>query len=256
MSDEATMRARLQTVAAYRQLCRSVQRGGRENVLFAVIFAVIAYFAHEANVAEETLLLYGALVAAELLIGLFKWAFPSAEAMILDGVILVVFAALNFGRAYVAFQNGRQPNPADVFIGFLMLLLAVNRFRLYGHLRALFADRPSPEHMAWFDDLVREIHSADPVSDELALDLPTSPHWKARLLGSTAFFVSASGNDVWVAGPEDFVLEREKADRGTGRRRARLRIHGEMYPEFVIEDASWVNYVKWVTAHVVPQPPA
>ena len=50
---------------------------------------------------------------------------------------------------------------------------------------------------------------------------------------------------MWVAGADDFTLVREKADHGTGRRRAMLRIHGEPYPEFDITDASWSNYAKW-----------
>ena len=136
-----------------------------------------------------------------------------------------------------------------------MLMGAIGRFKDYRLLRMLFAERPSADHMAWFDDLVREIKAADPQSDELALDLPTSPHWKAQLLGTTAFFVTLKGNMVLVAGPEDFEILREKADHGTGRRKALLRIHEIPAPEFEITDATWTNYQKWRAANPLPQNP-
>jgi hypothetical protein len=248
------MRMRLQSVAAYRALCRSVQRTGRENVVFAVLMLGIAYFTHSVGAPWPVVLVYAALGVGELLVGLFKWAVPSAEGLILDALVLLAFAALNFGREFVAFQAGKPISSVGVFFGLLMLFFAVGRLKAYGQLRSLFAERPSPEHMAWFDELVHEIRSSDPQSDELALDLPTRPHWKAKLLGGTAFFVAAGGNDVWVAGADDFTLVREKTDHGTGRRKALLRIHGEAYPEFDLTDASWANYLKWMATQRPVQP--
>ncbi|HEY1191560.1 MAG TPA: hypothetical protein VGE74_28265 [Gemmata sp.] len=246
MSDEVTMRWRLQNVAAYRELRRGVQRSGRENVVFALVMCGLAYFMHSANQPLPVILLYAALATGELLVGLFKWAFPSAEGLILDGLVLLAFAGLNLGREFLRFQNNLQPNTTGLFFGGLMLFFAIGRFRAYAGLRQLFAERPSAEHIAWFDDLVLDILTADPHSDRLALDLPTTPHWRAKLLGGTVFFVANNGNAVWVAGPEDFTLVREKRDRGHGRRKALLRIHGDAYPEFELDDASWSNYVNWL----------
>jgi hypothetical protein len=256
MTDEAVMRLRLQTVAAYRELCRTVQRSGRENVVFAFLMMGFAYFLHSRGMAPPLILiLYGILIGGELLIGLFKWAVPSAEGILFDGVVLLVFAAFNFGIAYLRFQNGNAVSPVIVFLGLFMLFGAFGRFRAYMNLRQLFAERPSAEHLAWFDELVREIQTADPQTDELVLDLPTRPHWKAKLLGGTAFFVATGGNAAWVAGPDDFSLVREKTDHGTGRRKALLRIHGEAYPEFDLADASWGNYLRWRAA-LAPAPAA
>jgi hypothetical protein len=105
--------------------------------------------------------------------------------------------------------------------------------------------------MAWFDDLLREIRSSDPESDELALDLPTQPHWKAKLLGKAVFFVTLRNEIVLVAAPGDFELLREKVDHGTGRRKSILSIHGMRYPEFQIADASWANYQRWCAGNPI-----
>jgi hypothetical protein len=251
MTDEFVMRARLQNVAAYRELRRSVQKSGRENVVFALIMLGLAYFMHS-NGGIAIALIYGVLAAGELFVGLFKWFVPTAEGLILDGIVLLVFAALNAGRAFLIFQNrGGEIDSVSVFFCLFMLFGAINRFKSYGQLRRLFAERPSAEHIAWFDDLVREIQASDPISDQSVLDLPTQPHWKAKLLGGTAFFVSTNGNSVWVVGPEEFTLKREKAERGAGHRKALLIIHDERYPEFDIDDTTWANYQKWMAGQQV-----
>jgi hypothetical protein len=258
MSDAFEMRLRLQQVAAYRELCRGVRRSGRENVVFACVMMFLAYLASQGpgGARPFVIALYAVLVGGELLVGLFKWLFPSAEGILLDGVVLLIFAAFNLGLQYWALQNGGRLDPVIIFLGLFMLMGAVGRFKSYGQLRRLFAERPSAEHMAWFDELVHEIRAADPQADELALDLATRPHWKVKLFGTTVFFVSARGSAVWVAGPDDFEILREKADRGTGRRRALLRVHGRSYPEFEIADASWSNYQKWRAANPLPQSPS
>jgi hypothetical protein len=255
MSDEATMRLRLQRVAAYRELRRSIQRSGRENVIFSVVMMGFAYFLHTQGMAGRTfLILYGILIVGELLAGLFKWAVPVAEGFLLDALVLGAFATFVGWIEYQAFQNGRGLNPIYVFFALFMLYSAINKLKAYGELRRLFAERPDPEHIAWFDDLVREIQSSDPISDQLVLDLPTQPHWKAKLLGTTAFFVAATGGMVLVAGADDFTLRREKTDRGTGYRKALLSIYGEGYPEFELNDASWDNYTKWIASQQPTSP--
>ncbi|AWM40575.1 hypothetical protein GobsT_09050 [Gemmata obscuriglobus] len=255
MSDEFTMRLRLQTVAAYRDLRRGVQRSGRENVVFAVIMFGIAYFYHSAGVPLLVIALYCLLAAGEVLVGLFKWLFPSAEGVLLDGLVLLSFAGWNLGwQGLGVAAGGRPPNVFVVLLGLYMLSGAVSRFRSYAHLRRLFAERPAPEHLAWFDELVVDILTADPHTDRLALDLPTSPHWRAKLIGGTAFFVAGSGGQVWIAGADDFSLRREKEGRGDGRRKALLRIYGEAYPEFDLDDASWANYANWMAEQTDSRP--
>lgn len=254
MSDHVEMRFRLQKVAAYRELCRGVRRSGRENVIFALVMLSLGYFAYENGAAAPTLVLFGILICGELLVGLFKWLAPSAEGVLLDGIVLLVFAVYNLGIAYLQFQAGRPISPVIILLGAFMLLGAIGRFKAYGQFRVLFAERPDPEHMAWFDGLVDEIRASDPQADDQTLDLPTVPHWKAKLLGPTAFFVAVRGGAVWVAGPDDFEIVREKTDHGTGRRRALLRILGQHSPEFEVTDATWVNYAKWRMANAPPTP--
>ena len=201
------------------------------------------------------LIVLGVLVAGELAAGLYKWLAPSAEGVLLDAVVILAFAGYNLVNQYLQFQANGRTDPVIILLGLLMLTGAIERFKAYEVLRRLFAERPSAVHIAWFDGLVDEIRAADPQADELALDLPTGPHWKAKLLGTTAFFVAAGGA-VWIAGPGEFEVLREKTDRGTGRRRAILRVHDVPYPEFEITDATWANYRKWRAVYGPVEPPA
>jgi hypothetical protein len=253
MAAEDELRDRLQQAGSYRVLCRGVRRSGRQNVVFAAIMLVLAFYLFNPQ-GRNALFFYGfvGLACCELAVGLFKWVNPTAEGTLLDGFVLLLFAGWMLGRQALVVAAGLNPNPVGLFFGVYVLLQAVGHFRLYAQLRRLFADRPSPELMAWFDDLVREIRAADPQTDDLAVDLPTRPHLKAKLLGSTAFFVADRGDVAFVAGPAAFQLVRDPTDHGTGRRKALLRVFDDHYPEFQIDDASWDNYEKWLKAN----PPA
>lgn len=249
MADDFAMRMQLQRAAAYRELRAGVRRSGRGNVFFALVMLFFAYLVWEQRAAAGGVplaaVLYGMLALGELFVGLFKWLFPSAEGVLLDGFVLLAFVGYNF----LTFVGGGRPQAWVIMFGLFMLWAAVGRFKAYAQLRRMFAHRPSAEHLAWFDGLVAEIRAADPQADELALDLPTKPHWKVKLLGTTVFFVGPKGDPIWVAGPDDFELLREKTDHGTGRRKALLRIDTLHAPEFEITDATWANYAKWRAAN-------
>ena len=260
MSDDVVMRFRLQQVAAYRALCATIRRSGRQNVGFALLMLGLAYYTFEQGANPFVVLLYSALGLAELAVGLFKWVYPSAEGVLLDAIILVLLAMWNLGwqgLALWAQQNGanvrvRGPDTFLVLLGIFMLWSAVGRFRAYAQLRRVFAERPTRDQIAWFDELAYEIRTADSMSDHQAIDLPTRPRWKAKLLGTIAFFAQVRSEAFVIAGPGDFEIVRERTDHGTGYRKARFRLYDQSFPEFSIDDASWDNYRKWMAEHLAP----
>ncbi|HUR55206.1 MAG TPA: hypothetical protein VMZ71_13820 [Gemmataceae bacterium] len=260
MAAEDEMRFRLQQVGAYRMLCRSVRRSGRENVFFAAFMLFLAFYIFNPVGLKPPvglmLIFYGyvTLAVGELVVGLFKILKPSAEGILFDGFVLLAFAGWNLGWQGLRMAANARPDLIIIFLGVYLLLQAVGRFKQYGQLRKLFADRPSPELVAWFDGLVHEIRTADPQLDDLALDLPTHPHLKAKLLGTTAFFVAAKGDVAFVAGLYEFTLVRDPVDRGTGKRSALLRVFDDPYPSFEITDASWNNYERWLKANAPEAP--
>jgi hypothetical protein len=235
-------------VVAYRELCRAVSRTGRENFFFALVMLGLLYYAAPRPWDPITWAIVIVLVGSELFVGLFKWFFPSAEGFLLDGLVLLLFVTYNLGMASLRFQKNAPINPVAIFISVYMLYGAINRFKSYREIRKLFADRPTREHLAWFDELVHEIRTADPNLDQQVLDLPVAPHWKAKLLGTTVFFVALKNNTVWIVGPEDFEIVLEKQEYTTDFRLAFLRLFNRSTPAFEISNATWENYQKWRTA--------
>ena len=247
MPDAFEMRLQLQKVVAYRELCRAVSRSGRENIFFALVMLAIIRFAAAGPQQWNlfTWIVVCVLVGSELMVGLFKWVWPSAEGFLLDSMVLLLFVTYNLGMSFLRFQLNLPLNPLSLLFSAYMLYGAYTRFKAYRQIRRLFADRPTSAHLAWFDELVREIRTSDPHNDELALDIPTVPHWKAKLLGNTAFFIALRGTAVLILGPDEFEITLCKRDEETGSQRALLYVHDLVYPEFDIGDVTWENYRKW-----------
>ena len=96
MTDDFIMRFRLQQVLAYRELCRHIRSSGRGNILFAGLMLALAYYTFRPN-ASIVSVLYAGLALAELAVGLFKWMFPSAEGVLFDAILQLLFALFNLG---------------------------------------------------------------------------------------------------------------------------------------------------------------
>ena len=161
-------------------------------------------------------------------------------------VLLLLFGGLNLGFQGLALAVGGQPDTIGLVLGIYLVVSAFRSFKNYLTLRKAFADRPTSEQLRWFDDLIYEIRHADPSTDELALDLPTKPHWKAKLLGTTAFFAAKSSREVLVAGPYDFDLTPDDRSEGHSHVRVHLVMFDRVSKPFDIDDASWANYQKWM----------
>jgi xanthosine utilization system XapX-like protein len=243
MSNDFEMRLQLQKVVAYRELCRKVRHSGQENIVYAFILGGFAFFSWNPN--GLYLIVICVLLASEFLVGLVKWFLPSAECFILDGIVFLLLGAYYLGIAYLLFRLIGKAPPALVLVGAYTVFGGFSRLNVYKIYRKLFAERPSAQHIAWFDELVHEIRTADPHTDNQALDLPTGPHWKAKLLGSTAFFVALRSTAVWVLGPEDFAIALDKPDYTSDKHKAILNVHNRVYPVFGISSATWENYQKW-----------
>lgn len=246
MTDDDVLRLRLQRMAAYRQVRAAVRAGATHTLVNAALMLGLAYFFYSQFGFHPILVIQAGFGLAELAVGLWKKARPSAECVLMDGLVAAGFALSSLGRQALAWQ-GVIPggvHPIGLFIGVWLLLDAIRAFRTYGELRRAFPERPTADQLAWFDDLVYEVRAADPAADPSALDLPTDPPWKGKLLGDTAFLAAARGEEVLVAGPESIDLDVGPEGRG-GRRRAALRVYGHEFPEFVIDPASAANYERW-----------
>jgi hypothetical protein len=253
--DVDEMRETFQRVAAYRAVCQMVRaRAGRTifNGLFFVGIAVAFYYL--VGVFHPFFLVYAAIGFGEMLVGLWKRTYPSAEGVLADAVLQFAFAASIGARQILAMQAGLNPNAFSVLIAAWVFFDAVRTFQAYLALRRAFTERPTADHLAYVDELVAEIRAADPETDSQILDLPTFPHLKAKLLGDLTILVEARSGKAVAAAREDVRIDREEGRRGR-LPTAYLTVEGQEFPGFGLSAANWKNYAAWKTEGGEPPPP-
>jgi hypothetical protein len=242
----AETRQVMRKVAAYRKVCDHVRRRGTGSLVFGCIMLAFWWFFYGrgADVWGLFSLFALGLGVLEIGVGLLQRFFPSAEGVLLDGVVLLAFAASNGVRAFFLWQaTGRVD---WVFVGFAAFwtFQAVNILRSYAQLVRGMPARPTREQLRWFNGLLADLRDADPKDDPRAMAIPTDPYLTGLLLGDTAFFLDPAG-EVMVVAREEVVLEAENSADPDKPPRGYLSIAGEDYPPFKLSRANWENYVAW-----------
>lgn len=237
-------RATLRRVAAYRALCDRVRRSALGTLFFGGLMLAFWQFVIPNGLKWTPFgyVLLG-LAVLELSVGALNRFFPSAEGILLEGVVAAVFGGLQVWQGLELRRGGGRTSPSFFVVGVISLLQALGRVREYIAVRREFADRPSAEHIRWFDELAREVRDADPKTDPTALALPTHPFLTAKLLGDTAFFTDGAGEVIIVA-REAVELDLEIPDPARPPV-GRLSISSVSFHPFTLTKANWENYCAW-----------
>jgi len=247
----------LRRVAAYRDLCNRVRGSSMGSLVFgSFMLAMWNWLLPDAAKFQLYGLIFLSLALLEFATGLLNRFHPSAEGVLLEGFVLVCFGGWNVIREALIWQGAfpGRPNTILIVLGGLWLYKGAQMCRSYMSLARHFADRPSFEHLRWFDQLIREIHDADPRTDPLALVLPTDPSLSIKLLGDTAFIVFPDG-EVEIIAREELMMdvvpgaENEKP-------RCYLSIRGNTLPPFPLGRANWENYLRWKAEGIEELPEA
>jgi hypothetical protein len=253
--DPHEMRGVLRNVAAYRHLRQEVRRKANWGLGLGAFMCVIWYFlfGQRGDYSSPFSITYLGLACLEFGAALINKVFPSAEGVLIDGIVLFGFGGVNLARAILRLQAGGGPDWFYIVFGAYWMFAGFGHVRSYLALRRAFARRPSSEHLRWFDDLLRDIRAADPENDPTALDLATRPPVRGKLLGDTAFFLQAGSDDVLIAAREDVEIER---DAGKGRGPVGyLIVEGADLGGFPLDRENWKNYADWKTRGGQPPPP-
>lgn len=242
------MRATLARVSIYRKVCDGVRASSGHTLFNGCFFLGIAYLNYNLLGKFHPVLLGPIIIGcAEILVGIWKRIKPSPECVLLDAILQACFVISIAIREYIWMQQagGRQPSTLSIVIGLWVAYDAFNTFSYYLQLRRLFVERPTSEHIAYVDDLTSEIEFAVPENDPTAIDIPTKPRLKAKLMGDVAFVLEVEGRELFLCARPEMDIARES--RG-GKTYGVLTILREEYPPFPIDAASWTNYANWKTA--------
>jgi hypothetical protein len=232
-------RAMLRSAAAYRDVCAAVRRSCWHSLIFGGMMVSIWYFAFPQKFQYSLFgLIYLGLGVLEFTVGWLNFIRPTPEGILFEGIVLIAFALQSIGRhalegqmtIYLAF---------GVWMGFS----GVSHIRNYFKLRKLFPVRPSRANLKWFDSLIRDVRAADPETDPTALDLPTRPAFRAKLLGENAFFLANGTNDLIILSEKQVEIEPHDSDNG--KPTATLYLGAEAVDDFRLDPDNWRNYAEW-----------
>lgn len=249
--DAEEKRTALRRVAAYRDLQKAVRKSSRGSLFFGAFMLLIWYGLFGAqNDFGAFSLVYLILGATEFAVGLWNRIAPSAEGIFFDGAVLILFGAATLLRQYLIWQGHMRGflSPFSLMFGGYWLWQGIGHMRSYALLRKAFAQRPTSEHIAWFDQLISEIERENPETDDTLLDLPTTPRVKIKLLGDTAIVWFPASSEVLIVAQRDLALVPGES-RGPDRLpQATLILEGYEFSEFTLHPENWRNYKAWKLA--------
>ncbi|MCU0704745.1 MAG: hypothetical protein MUF18_12275 [Fimbriiglobus sp.] len=238
----------LRRVAEYRKVCDHVRGRGLHTLVFGLMMLVFWYFFYYQGLVGQrwglfSLLALG-LAVLEIGVGLLQRFFPSAEGLLLDGIVMLAFAASNGVRAFLLWQMTKKVDYVFIGFGVLWTLQGLNLVRSYATLVKQMPARPTREHLRWFNGLLADLRDADPKADPRALAIPTDPYLTGLMLGDNAFFLDPLG-EVLITTRRDVTLEFENSPDPAKLPRGYLSIDGHNFPPFKLNRANWDNYVAW-----------
>lgn len=237
----------LKRVASYHALCESVRRSSVGSLVFGGIMLAVWHFLLPEKMKFDWFgIVYLVLACAEFGTGLLNRFAPSAEGVLLDGLVLILFGGWNVFREVLTWQGflPGQVSPLFLFFGLYWCYQGFQHCKNYGHLRRMFAERPTRENIRWFNGLLKEVRFADPKEDSQALALPTQPPLKAKLLGDIAFFVVVGGDPI-ISTRDQVMISLIDSDEPSARPEAVLIIEWSVFHPFPISGANWENYRRW-----------
>lgn len=248
------MKAIFDRVTAYRVMCEAVRSRSNSTLFNGFFFLGLTFLFYTIAGVHTILFVYLAIALGEIGVGIWKKVRPAPESFLADALLQFAFAATIAVRQVLIIQAGGRPNTISVLLAAWVAFDAFRTLQTYFQLRAMFRERPTPDQLAYVDDLVAEIRESDPETDPFTLDLPTEPYLKAKLLGKLAIFVEMREGLANAATEEDVFLEREEG-RGDDPATGYLSIEAQDFPGFDLSTATWRNYVRWKTECGSPPPP-
>lgn len=238
-------RAVLRNVAAYRHLCQQIRKKANWGLGFGAFMLFIWYELPGREKFGPFGLIYLGLACVEFAAALWNKIRPSAEGVLIDALVLLTFGGANLVRAYLRWQVTGRVDPFYVLIGGYLLFAGISHARSYASLARAFAMRPTGAHLRWFAELLREVRQADPENDPDALDLPTRPPIRGKLLGDSAIFLQAGADLPIIAARQDVEIEREPAKESDKPPTCYLLIEGLDFGRFPLDPENWRNYARW-----------
>jgi len=242
--------SKLQKVADYRTVRRTLKRSG----VWSILFGAVALVAGLGTPVDWVLMVLG---AALLGTGTWNIAAPRPTGIILDGVTLLLVGAYNLIGTLLAAMDGTHVSPHWGLTGMLQLYWGVQRIQSFRRFANAFLERPSDAEMQQIEETVGAIRKAKVKESTDIIEFKVEGiHrnvWKARLSGEDAVFVEAAGSDILV-GTRDTVVITTRGKVMVGSALKADAAVGPVHLKGTISPDSYHLYEQWKTKTYIPKP--
>ena len=233
---------RLQTIADYRTTSRMLRESGRQSFFWGGLMLLLGYLSFTGAAWNYV---YLALGFAEFGVGALNRYRPSAEGIIFDGLLLLVFALWNLGMQALAWLGGGGVSWFGLVVGVFLLLAGFIRVSWYKRARAGFDDPPTEEQLAWLDGLAREILASDPAQNPDTVEFTSGLRWKGKLLGEAVVLVAQNEAEILVVGRDDFEMSATGKTLFGGKHTGQVRAGARRFRQAIFAPPALANYEHW-----------
>lgn len=241
----------LRQAAEYRRAVKILRGAGWGAIIFGVLALVIGVPAAVTHPINFVLVLFGLGLLAE---GLWNLLLPTAEGILVDGILLLICALWNL---FITILSVAAHDPPSVFwavLGGFQIAWAVSRFVSYGRFRNALAEKPDAETLERLEDIVKDIKQTKSVDDNEIVGFRSrsalkQQDWKGRLGDDAAIFVDKLGYDILVAYKEDVTITVKGKTLLASTLNASIKV-GKQRMEATISPESFARYTDWKQAEV------
>jgi hypothetical protein len=212
---------RLQKIADFRTTSKMLMKSGKQGIMFGVVFLVLGAMSFDDHLYDW---IYLGIGMVELLIGMRNRFHPSAFGVVLDGIMLLLWAVFNLSMQVVIVNLGGDLHWFSTLIGVLIINVGLKRILRYRRAREAFVEPPTPEQLQWFDELIAEIQEADAAATPDLVVFKAGFPWKGKRLGDTVIFVDKLDTENLIVDRRDIDIEDKGKAIFSNSRLVKLRI--------------------------------
>ncbi len=233
---------RLQKIADFRTTRKHLRDSGRGGIVWGCLILVFGTATFDGQVADYSCI---ALGVVESLVGIRNLLYPSAFGIVLEAGLLITVGAWRLSVEIFALQNGGNIGWGWFVFNLMLVMAGFGLIRRYSYARDAYRDPPTIEQLAWFDDLMAEIHEEKWIETDDFVEFRMGLRWKAKRVADLVIVADENDYDNLIVDRHDIDIEDKGRVLFGSSRKVHLRIgrrtlvNAEFTPEMLARLQAW-----------------
>jgi hypothetical protein len=194
----------LRKTADYLIIRKKLRQKGIGSFIFGILALLSGSLGLQVNLLNLMLILIGLLLLG---VGIWNWVSPTAEGIIVDGIVLLIVALWNIGITLMEIAAGIPPTHWAI-IGVLQIFWSIRRFLDYPKYREALRHKPHPEDLKAMDALISKIYKSKETEAGAVHFKAKGRVWKGLLARDAVIFLDGLKQETaMVARRDEFSVE-------------------------------------------------